>query len=73
MTPEEVITGMTVNAAYAIGRGDIIGSLEPGKQADLVLFDATNLAYLPYHFGINHVDTVIKKGRVVVADGQLTG
>jgi len=72
MTPEEVITGMTMNAACAIGRGDVIGSLEPGKQADLVLFDATNLAYLPYHFGINHVDTVIKKGRIVVADGQLT-
>lgn len=72
MTPEEVITGVTVNAACAIGRGDVIGSLEPGKQADLVLFDATNLSYLPYHFGINHVDTVIKKGHVVVADGQLT-
>ncbi|WP_018133572.1 imidazolonepropionase [Effusibacillus pohliae] len=71
MTPEEVITALTINAACAIGRQDTIGSLEPGKQADLVIFDAPNLAYLPYHFGINHVDTVLKKGRVVVEQGQL--
>ncbi|GAX88968.1 imidazolonepropionase [Effusibacillus lacus] len=71
MTPEEVITAMTINAAYAIGRGDVIGSLEPGKQADLVIYNAPNLAYLPYHFGINHVDTVIKKGKTVVSNGQL--
>lgn len=71
MTPEEVITAMTINAAYAIGRGDRVGSLEPGKQADLVIFDAANLAYLPYHFGINHVDTVIKRGQVVVERGSL--
>ncbi|WP_124727248.1 imidazolonepropionase [Staphylospora marina] len=71
MTPEEVITAMTVNAACAIGRGDRIGSLEPGKQADLVLYNADNPAYLPYHFGINHVDTVIKRGEIVVSGGQI--
>jgi imidazolonepropionase len=73
MTPEEVITAMTINAAYAIGRGDVVGSLETGKQADLVIYNASNLAYLPYHFGINHVDTVIKKGKVVVSEGKLVG
>ncbi|MFM1655401.1 imidazolonepropionase [Brevibacillus sp. B_LB10_24] len=71
MTPEEVLTAMTINAAYAIGRGEQAGSLEPRKNADLVMYDAPNLAYLPYHFGINHVHTVIKKGRVVVSEGRL--
>lgn len=71
MTPEEVLTAMTMNAASAIGRGDTLGSLEVGKKADLVLYDATNLAYLPYHFGINHVNTVVKAGRIVVRNGQL--
>ncbi|QSO46950.1 imidazolonepropionase [Alicyclobacillus mengziensis] len=71
MTPEEVLTAMTMNAASAIGRGDTVGSLEVGKKADLVLYDATNLAYLPYHFGINHVNTVVKAGRIVVRNGQL--
>lgn len=71
MTPEEVITAMTINAAHAIGRADRIGSLEVGKQADLVIYNASNLAYLPYHFGINHVNTVVKKGEIVVSEGQL--
>ncbi|WP_010493182.1 imidazolonepropionase [Paenibacillus elgii] len=71
LTPEEVLTAVTVNAAHAIGRGDRVGSLMPGKQADLVIFDAANLAYVPYHFGINHVDTVVKGGKVVVRDGRL--
>ncbi|MGO0059686.1 imidazolonepropionase [Brevibacillus fluminis] len=71
LTPEEVMTAVTVNAAHAIGKADVVGSLEAGKQADLVIFNATNLAYLPYHFGINHVNTVVKRGLVVVAEGQL--
>jgi imidazolonepropionase len=71
MTPEEVMTAVTINAAYAIGQGDNVGSLEVGKQADLTVFDADNLAYLPYHFGINHVKTVIKKGKIVVSNGKL--
>lgn len=71
MTPEEVITAMTINAAHAIGRADAVGSLEVGKKADLVIFDAPNLSYLPYHFGINHVDTVVKNGKIVVREGKL--
>jgi imidazolonepropionase len=72
MTPEEVMTAVTINAAYAIGKADSIGSLEVGKQADIVIFNASNLAYLPYHFGINHVNTVIKKGEIVVSEGKVT-
>lgn len=69
MTPEEVLTAVTINAAHAIGKADTVGSLEAGKQADLVIFKADNLAYLPYHFGINHVHTVFKRGNMVVSDG----
>lgn len=70
MTPEEVLTAVTINAAHAIGKADTIGSLEAGKQADLVIFNADNLAYLPYHFGINHVHSVFKQGKMVVLDGK---
>ncbi|NRF92484.1 imidazolonepropionase [Paenibacillus frigoriresistens] len=70
MSPEEVLTAVTMNAAHAIGKADTIGSLEVGKQADLVIFNADNLAYLPYHFGINHVHSVFKQGKMVVSDGN---
>lgn len=65
LTPEEVITAVTINGAAAVGLEDKIGSLEVGKQGDIVIFDAPNLEYIIYHFGINHVDTVVKKGKIV--------
>ena len=65
MTPEEVITGVTINGACALGIQDKVGSLEVGKQGDLVIFNSPNLEYIIYHFGINHTNTVIKKGKVV--------
>ncbi|HWQ29643.1 MAG TPA: imidazolonepropionase [Negativicutes bacterium] len=71
LTPEEIIKGMTLNAAHGIDRSGEIGSLEAGKKADLVIFDAPNLDYVVYHFGINHVDTVIKNGRTVVENGRI--
>ncbi len=66
LTPEEIIKAMTLNAAYALIDSNEIGSLEKGKKADLVIFDAPNVDYIVYHYGINHVDTVIKNGKVVV-------
>lgn len=66
MTPAEILTACTINAACAIGRGGLIGTLEPGKQADVAIFDAPGPEYLPYHFGTNHIFGVIKKGRPVV-------
>ncbi|WP_027093017.1 imidazolonepropionase [Cohnella thermotolerans] len=72
MTPAEVLTACTINAAHAIGRADRIGSLEPGKQADVVLFDAPNYLYLQYHYAVNLVETVIKKGRPVLLNGKRT-
>jgi len=70
MTPAEVINAVTINAAHAVGRAESIGSLEEGKQADIVLFDAPNYQYLTYRFGTNLVNTVIKGGKVVVKQGD---
>ncbi|WP_168190150.1 imidazolonepropionase [Caloramator sp. E03] len=71
LTPSEVINAMTINAAYAICRGNEIGSIEKGKKADVLIMDAPNENYIIYHFGINHIDTVIKNGEIVVREGML--
>ena len=73
MTPEEVLTATTINAAHAIDRAKEIGSLEPGKKADIVIFDVPNYLYLSYQYGMNHVDTVIKNGIPVVKHGIAVG
>lgn len=65
MTPQEVITGVTINAACALGIEEERGSLEIGKKADITIFDSPNLDYLIYHFGINHTFKTIKDGKVV--------
>jgi imidazolonepropionase len=65
MSPAEAFAAATVNAAHALGRGERIGTLEPGKQADCVLFDGPDYRLVPYFFGINHARTVVKRGRVV--------
>ena len=62
---EETITALTLNGAAAIDRANSIGSLEAGKQADLILLDAPNYGHLSYHFAMNLVDTVVKKGRIL--------
>jgi imidazolonepropionase (EC 3.5.2.7) len=71
MTPEEVITAATINAAHAIGRAGSIGSLEAGKKADVTIFNVPNYLHLTYQYGMNHVDTVIKDGIPVVVNGKL--
>ncbi len=65
MTPEEILTAVTLNAANAIHRADSIGSVEIGKQADLVLWQANSLDDLCYRFGSNLAQAVIKKGELV--------
>ncbi|MFC7370127.1 imidazolonepropionase [Fictibacillus iocasae] len=65
MKPEEIWNAVTVNAAHAIGRGETAGALVVGRAADLVLWDAPNYHYIPYHYGVNHVNTVWKKGKKV--------
>jgi imidazolonepropionase len=65
MIPKEVIQATTLNAAKSMGREEEIGSLEVGKKADILLLDIPNYRYLPYHFGVDHTELVIKKGKVV--------
>lgn len=67
MTPEEVLTAVTVNAACSLGLADRIGTLEEGKQADLVLWDAPDMEMLVYRFGSNLAKTVVKNGEVIGA------
>lgn len=69
LSPEEVLTAVTLNAAAACGRADRIGSVEVGKQADLVIWDSPNLEYIFYRFGENLVNTVIKKGKIQYLKG----
>ncbi|TWE08274.1 imidazolonepropionase [Neobacillus bataviensis] len=71
LTPAEVITAATINAAHAIGRASIIGSLEERKKGDVTIFNVENYMKLQYLYGVNHIDTVIKNGRVVVKGGRL--
>jgi imidazolonepropionase len=65
MLPGEVVTALTLNAAAALGRSDRIGSLETGKQGDAIVCNVADYRELFYHFGINHVECVVKRGRVV--------
>jgi imidazolonepropionase len=71
MTPAEVITATTINAAHAINRGKEIGSLEVGKKGDITIFNIENYMKLQYSYGVNHTDTVVKNGQVVVRGGKL--
>jgi imidazolonepropionase len=65
MFPTEGIVASTINAAHAIGRAHEVGSLEPGKQGDVIVLDLENHEQIPYRFASNHVDTVIKGGEIV--------
>lgn len=71
MTMEEVLCATTINAAHAIKRADQVGTLEKGKQADVLILDVPNYKQLQYFYGMNHTDTVIKAGNVVVKGGSL--
>lgn len=68
LTPAEALTAATYNAACAINRQERVGSLEVGKQADVVLWNVENYQELQYLFGVNHVKTVWKNGVQVVND-----
>ncbi len=66
LSPAEALSAATINAACALQRQDQVGSIEVGKKADLVMFNAPNYQFLAYQFGINLVSTVIKNGKIVV-------
>ena len=65
LTPEEVLTAVTINPACAINRGDLVGTIEPGKQADMVIWNAPDFEMVCYRFGSNLAEKVIKKGELV--------
>jgi imidazolonepropionase len=65
MSPAETITASTINGAYSLGLSDKIGTLEEGKQADIVLMGVSDYRELPYFFGVNHCIVTIKKGNIV--------
>ena len=65
LLPSEAFVAATINAAHSLDRADRIGSLEPGKLADLVVLDVPDARIVPYRFGTNHVRTVLIGGRVV--------
>lgn len=69
---EEAINAATVNASYALGRLEKVGSLELGKKMDLILFDAPNYLSLVYHLGVNPIKHVIKNGNVVVQEREIS-
>ena len=65
MTPAEAITASTINAAYSLGRGSLLGSLEPGKQADFVIHNCTDYREIPYFAGVEPADQTYVGGKLV--------
>lgn len=65
LSPEEAVTALTINAAAALGRADKIGSIDVGKQGDLIVLEFPSYKFLPYHIGMNIVERVVKKGKIV--------
>ena len=66
MSPNQVLNAVTLNGAAAIDKADKIGSIETGKQADIVVWDTNDFNYIFYRLGSNLVDKVIKKGRILI-------
>ncbi|HZK01258.1 MAG TPA: imidazolonepropionase, partial [Anaerovoracaceae bacterium] len=65
MTIEEAITALTINGAAAVKKESMIGSIDPGKKADIIVLEYPNYQFLHYHFAVNIVEKVIKSGRIV--------
>ncbi len=62
MTPAEAISAATINGAHALRMADRVGSIEPGKQANLVVFDVSDYREIPYYFGANHAVMTLQGG-----------
>jgi imidazolonepropionase len=73
MTTEEALVASTINAAHSIQRAGEVGSLEEGKKADIVIFDAPNHKHFAYHYGVNLAEKVFKNGRLVAERGRRVG
>ena len=73
MTSAEALVAATINAAHSIDRAGSVGSLEVGKQADIVVFDAPNPKHFAYHYGVNLAEKVYKSGKLVAEKGRRIG
>jgi imidazolonepropionase len=73
LSPAEAISAATINAAYSLRRASEIGSLEPGKQADLAVMDVDDYRKIPYYFGWNHCKITVSGGRIVYWRGKDQG
>ena len=65
MSIEEIVTALTINAAAAVGRSEVTGSIEKGKKADIIILEYPSIHFLPYHAAVNIVERVIKNGKIV--------
>ncbi|HEY0426658.1 MAG TPA: imidazolonepropionase [Pyrinomonadaceae bacterium] len=65
LLPSEALNAATINAAFAVGSGEKVGSIEPGKQADILILDTKDYRQIAYEFGGNFVEKILKKGRVI--------
>jgi imidazolonepropionase len=65
LSPEEIVTALTINGAAALDRANIIGSIDPGKQGDVIILENPSHRFIPYHLGVSTVEKVIKKGMLV--------
>lgn len=66
LSPEEALTALTINGAAAVGRAGKIGSIDVGKKADMILLKFPSYKFLPYHVGMNVVDSVVKDGTIYI-------
>ena len=65
LTIEQAINAATINAAYSLDLHNKTGSIHKGKQADLIFLDIPSYKFLVYNYGVNHISTVVKKGKVI--------
>lgn len=65
LTPLEALSAVTINAACALDQQKQVGSLEIGKQADIIFWDIPSLNFIPYHLGSSHIDRVFKNGKLI--------
>ena len=71
MTPEEAISAATINGAHALGRAERVGSLEPGKAADLVILNINDYRDLSHNLGVNLVHLTMKRGEFIYKEGDV--
>jgi imidazolonepropionase len=65
LSPEEIVTALTINGAAALDRAEVVGSIDPGKQGDVIILENPSYRFIPYHLGVSTVEKVIKKGQLV--------